>query len=149
MSVLARSFDLRLGASAVAPRAGCQRARRDGNRRRPKRQQNRTQSASFLHAMLNARSLEFGPRASCPIDATVTRRLASKARKARVRHHHDGTSHGGAFVRNIRHKREFKSGNRVTVWSNQSADQSISKNETTPAGIPQRKQTNSNQLECH
>jgi hypothetical protein len=34
--------------------------------------------------MLHARSLEFGPRASCPIDATVTRRLAaSKARKAR------------------------------------------------------------------
>ena len=98
VSVLARSFDLRLGASAVAPRAGCQRARRDGNRRRPKRQQNRTQSASFLHAMLHARSLEFGPRASCPIDATVTRRLASKARK--VRH---GIPHG-AFVRNIRHK---------------------------------------------
>ena len=97
--MLARSFDLRLGASAVTPRAGCQRARRDGNRRRPKRQQNRTQYASFLRAMrLHARSLEFGPRASCPIDETVTRWPASKARK--VRH---GISHG-AFVRTIRHE---------------------------------------------
>ena len=49
-------------ASAVALRAGCLRARRGGNHRRPK---SRTESASFTHAMLHAhRPLESGPRAA-------------------------------------------------------------------------------------
>ncbi len=66
-----------------APRAGCQCARRDRNRRRPK---NRTRSASFPHrdAMLHAhRPLESGPqaRAGHPIDAT--RRVACQPRKVR------------------------------------------------------------------
>ncbi len=68
------------GASAVAQASrrtpGCERARRDGGRRRPK---NRTQSASSPspHAMLHAhRPLESGPRTAQFKLTLATRRLA-------------------------------------------------------------------------
>ena len=64
------------GASAVALRAGCQRVRRDGNRRRRK---NRTQSAASPSAMLHAHRPLGIWTSRCPIEAT--RRLASQPRK--------------------------------------------------------------------
>ncbi len=96
------SFDLSLGRVC---RCASRRMSACASRRKPSAAEKSHTICIIPHAMLHAGSLGFGPLASCPIDAAVTRRLASKARK--VRH---GISHG-AFVHNI----EFKSGNRVTV----------------------------------